>query len=156
MDVQQWLMLNLQEPNYFPKTNADWDIMFGSLLWLLWRRRNDLVFNPTSCGLGNTLRLGQRLLQESLCAQSPARVGRVFAPWQPGLNVRWRAPPPSWLKVNTDGARSIRSGLATCGGVGRDASGNWCFGFSRALGLCSTLEAELWGVYEGLARAWSL
>ncbi|KAL4367315.1 hypothetical protein GQ457_05G009200 [Hibiscus cannabinus] len=148
--------LGTREPNYFPKANADWDIMFGSLLWLLWKRRNDLVFNPTFCGLDNTLHQGQRLLQESLRARSPVRVGRMFAPWQSGLNVRWCGPPISWLKVNTDGARSIRSGLATCGGVGRDASGNWCFGFSRALGVCSTLEAELWGVYEGLTTAWSL
>ncbi|KAK8580281.1 hypothetical protein V6N12_070562 [Hibiscus sabdariffa] len=50
----------------------------------------------------------------------------------------------------------MRSGLTTCGGVGRDLNGNWCFGFSRALGLCSSLDAELWGVYEGLATAWSL
>ncbi|KAL4304437.1 hypothetical protein GQ457_10G025090 [Hibiscus cannabinus] len=156
MNVQQWLLLNLQEPNYFPKVSADWDIMFGSLLWLLWKRRNELVFNPNVCGLDNTLQQGQRMLQESLRARSPVRVGRTLAPWQPGLNVRWRSPPPSWIKVNTDGARSIRSGLATCGGIGRDSNGNWCFGFSRALGLCSALEAELWGVFEGLATAWSL
>ncbi|KAK8495639.1 hypothetical protein V6N12_019746 [Hibiscus sabdariffa] len=60
------------------------------------------------------------------------------------------------LKVNTDGARNSNSGLATCRGVGHDSEGNWCFGFSRALGSCSPLEDELWGMFEGLVTAWSL
>ncbi|KAK8984602.1 hypothetical protein V6N11_047823 [Hibiscus sabdariffa] len=41
-------------------------------------------------------------------------------------------------------------------GVGHDSEGNWCFGFSRALGSCSPLEDELWGMFEGLVTAWSL
>ncbi|KAK8512124.1 hypothetical protein V6N12_031852 [Hibiscus sabdariffa] len=48
------------------------------------------------------------------------------------------------------------SGLTSCCGVSRDFEGNWCFGFSRDLGLCFVLEAELCGVYEGLATTWSL
>ncbi|KAL4382915.1 hypothetical protein GQ457_15G026740 [Hibiscus cannabinus] len=49
-----------------------------------------------------------------------------------------------------------KSDLTACSSVGRDLEGNWCFGFSRALGLCFVLEAELWDVYERLAMTWSL
>ncbi|KAE8671065.1 SAP-like protein BP-73-like [Hibiscus syriacus] len=35
---------------------------------------------------------------------------------------------------------------------------NWCkiLGFSTAIGICSIVEAELWGVHEGLTHAWNL
>lgn len=42
------------------------------------------------------------------------------------------------------------------GGVIRDQVGNWLLGYSRHLGSCSILEAELWGIFEGINMAWSL
>ncbi|KAL4341500.1 hypothetical protein GQ457_08G015450 [Hibiscus cannabinus] len=50
--------------------------------------------------------------------------------------MRLGNPPAQWIKINTDGAR--------------------CFGFAKAIGACSTLKAELWGIYEGVATVWSL
>ncbi|KAL4334884.1 hypothetical protein GQ457_07G032640 [Hibiscus cannabinus] len=99
-----------------------------------------------------------RLFDDTMRARIPERCNRFSKPWQPVVSNRWIASPPPchWIKVNTDGARNTGSGLTACGGVGRDSKGNWCFEFSRALGLCSVLEAELWGVYDGLATAWSL
>ncbi|XP_039006365.1 uncharacterized protein LOC120133946 [Hibiscus syriacus] len=41
-------------------------------------------------------------------------------------------------------------------GVIRDSRGEWKFSFARAVGICSTFEAELWGVIEGLKHAWNL
>ncbi|KAL4367798.1 hypothetical protein GQ457_05G016360 [Hibiscus cannabinus] len=104
----------------------------------------------------NTFQRGYRLMEESLRARQIVRRGRSAIVAQTRTMGHWIAPPEHWIKINTDGARSITSGLASCGGVGRDFSGTWCFGFSRDLGLCSVLEAELWGVYEGLTTAWSL
>ncbi|KAK8527668.1 hypothetical protein V6N12_054873 [Hibiscus sabdariffa] len=46
--------------------------------------------------------------------------------------------------------------MAACGGVGRDSELKWCFGFAKDIGSCSCLEVEFWGIYEGLATAWSL
>ncbi|KAK9026183.1 hypothetical protein V6N11_039029 [Hibiscus sabdariffa] len=70
--------------------------------------------------------------------------------------MRWEAPAAGWIKINTDGSRNTSTGLASCGGVGRDSESRWCFGFAKGIGSCSCLEAEFWGIYEGLATAWSL
>ncbi|KAK9001678.1 hypothetical protein V6N11_083455 [Hibiscus sabdariffa] len=81
-----------------------------------------------------------------------------------GANARWTVPPRHWIKVNTDGARNTNSGLATCGGMWRDFKDKWCFGFSRALGLCSALEVKLWesgiffavGLMDMKQRCWDV
>ncbi|KAK9041088.1 hypothetical protein V6N11_016210 [Hibiscus sabdariffa] len=35
-------------------------------------------------------------------------------------------------------------------------TGNWIIGFNRKIGICSVIESEFWGIYEGLLAAWSL
>ncbi|KAE8707641.1 hypothetical protein F3Y22_tig00110378pilonHSYRG00042 [Hibiscus syriacus] len=58
--------------------------------------------------------------------------------------------------MNTDGARDPKDGYRSCGGVARNDKGEWFTGFARAVGTCTVLEAELWGVLEGLSHAWNL
>ncbi|KAE8725799.1 hypothetical protein F3Y22_tig00008145pilonHSYRG00158 [Hibiscus syriacus] len=60
------------------------------------------------------------------------------------------------LMVTTDGARKLDSGLVVCGGVIRDASSVWIGGFSKAIGMCSMLDAKLWGILKGLNLDWKL
>lgn len=40
-----------------------------------------------------------------------------------------------------------------CGGVFRDDNGVWLGGFSKFVGYCSVVVAELWGILEGLKMA---
>ncbi|KAE8735159.1 hypothetical protein F3Y22_tig00000452pilonHSYRG00148 [Hibiscus syriacus] len=68
----------------------------------------------------------------------------------------WFSPPLNWCKVNIDGSRKIGDGFATCGGVIRSSNGGWMLGFSKAIEICSIVEAELWGSHEGLSHAWNL
>ncbi|KAH9720545.1 proline transporter 2 [Citrus sinensis] len=67
--------------------------------------------------------------------------------------IYWQ--PPRWpvLKLNTDGALKS-SGLASAGGLVRNYCGEWVCGFSMNLGSCSIMEAQLWGLYQGLKIAW--
>ncbi|KAL4336249.1 hypothetical protein GQ457_07G029660 [Hibiscus cannabinus] len=69
--------------------------------------------------------------------------------------VEWAPPEQGWVKLNTDGARHATSGMASCGGVLRDHLGEWILGFSKFIGVCSVIDAELWGVLVGLESAWS-
>ncbi|MCI02465.1 ribonuclease H protein, partial [Trifolium medium] len=62
-------------------------------------------------------------------------------------------PRQGWIKCNTDGAQIMHNQQAGCGGVFRDDSGQWLSGFSRKLGSCSTLMAELWGIFPTLQIA---
>ena len=40
------------------------------------------------------------------------------------------------------------------GGLIKDDAGNWMVGFTINIGCCSTVEAELWAVIQGLKLAW--
>ncbi|KAK8997530.1 hypothetical protein V6N11_012087 [Hibiscus sabdariffa] len=67
---------------------------------------------------------------------------------------RWQLPQEGCCTLKTDGSRVASTGFATCGGVIRNNVGDWLLGFHRKIGVCSVLEAELWGVAEGLRLAW--
>ena len=46
------------------------------------------------------------------------------------------------------------SGIITAGGAIRDHQKNWLGGFTHEKGIGSVLEAELWGLFEGLQIVW--
>ncbi|MBA0770722.1 hypothetical protein Gotri_019321, partial [Gossypium trilobum] len=52
--------------------------------------------------------------------------------------------------LNFDGSIRIDEGYATDGGCVRDHKGEWIIGFARHLGNCIVLQAELWGILDGL------
>ncbi|KAK8580071.1 hypothetical protein V6N12_070357 [Hibiscus sabdariffa] len=78
----------------------------------------------------------------------------------PGFSLRhqsgWLRRFLGWVKGNTDGVVDLHSDFASCGGVLRYSNGDWCMGFSRSLGRCSVLMAEIWAVHDMLKHAWSL
>ncbi|MBA0763079.1 hypothetical protein Gotri_012596 [Gossypium trilobum] len=55
-----------------------------------------------------------------------------------------------WVCLRTDGSIKIDEGFAATGGFVRDHNGRWIVGFSKYLGNCTVMEAELWGILEGL------
>ncbi|KAL4383133.1 hypothetical protein GQ457_15G003950 [Hibiscus cannabinus] len=67
--------------------------------------------------------------------------------------ISWDCPPDEWVKINNDGAVVGRLNLATIGGVLRNNVGAWIFYFSRGIGYCSVLLAELWTVHNALLYA---
>lgn len=54
------------------------------------------------------------------------------------------------MKLNTDGSSLGNPGSAGGGGVIRDWSGRWVVGFSRKIGIATSLLAELWAIRDGL------
>ncbi|KAK8483501.1 hypothetical protein V6N11_065382 [Hibiscus sabdariffa] len=73
---------------------------------------------------------------------------------------RWVGSARGWVKLNVDAAVGAAVGAtddrASVGGVIRDANGEWMFGFSRFVGRCPVLLAELWAVLDGLRHAWAV
>ncbi|MCI27885.1 non-LTR retroelement reverse transcriptase, partial [Trifolium medium] len=56
---------------------------------------------------------------------------------------------------NCDGAYKDSLGLAGCGGLFLKLDGGWIKGYySRKIGTCDTLSAEMWGMYLGMQLAW--
>ncbi|KAH1080815.1 hypothetical protein J1N35_020576 [Gossypium stocksii] len=64
------------------------------------------------------------------------------------IDKRWQRPESGWFKVNTDSARQLDSGFAATGGLVKDENGVWHSGFARNIGICSIVEAELWGIHQ--------
>ncbi|KAK8636248.1 hypothetical protein V6N13_004952 [Hibiscus sabdariffa] len=64
-------------------------------------------------------------------------------------NVLWSFIPIRWCKVNAYGARDVVSDFASCGGVIQDSKGCWRHNFTKAVGICSIVEAKLCKVYGG-------
>ncbi|GMP42390.1 hypothetical protein CsSME_00012160 [Camellia sinensis var. sinensis] len=44
--------------------------------------------------------------------------------------------------------------MAACGGLFRNAQGQWLCGFKQQVGHSSIVSAELWGLWHGLQLAW--
>ena len=54
------------------------------------------------------------------------------------------------MKLNTDGSSLGNPRATGGGGVIRDWSGNWIVGFSRKIGIATSLLAKLWAIRDGL------
>ncbi|MBA0820368.1 hypothetical protein Gohar_022194 [Gossypium harknessii] len=54
------------------------------------------------------------------------------------------------IKVFFNGSVRIDDGFAAAGGFVCDHNGEWIFGFNRYLGMCTVVDAELWGILDGL------
>ena len=73
-----------------------------------------------------------------------------------GHETRWKPPPEGWVKINTDWAFSHFGVGVACGGVIRDARGNFLRGFMFKGMEGDSLSTELWGCLHDLKLAWDL
>ncbi|GMI64175.1 hypothetical protein HRI_000086800 [Hibiscus trionum] len=67
-----------------------------------------------------------------------------------GQTLHWLLPPSGWHKLNVDGIYSRSTESVACGGVICNDSENWVLGYSRRIGVCTTLEAKFWGLFKGI------
>ncbi|KAL4295689.1 hypothetical protein GQ457_12G025480 [Hibiscus cannabinus] len=125
----------------------------AALVWSIWLRRNRLIFELAPSVCKPVLLVGNRMVEEFRAAVTAGRLTVRSSVVANRAGVRWEAPPFQWCKLNVDGACDSATGRASCGGAIRSDLGQWLMGFSRHLGLCSSLEAELWGIFEGLLCA---
>lgn len=66
----------------------------------------------------------------------------------------WNLHAQDWVKLNVDGSRNPLLESIAIGGVIRDHKKSWLGGFALNKGTGSVIEAELWGIFEGLKIAW--
>ncbi|KAL0290202.1 UNVERIFIED_CONTAM: putative ribonuclease H protein [Sesamum calycinum] len=77
---------------------------------------------------------------------------RKTVPRAPSI-VRWRAPSPSWFKLNTDGSSFGNPGLAGAVGIIRDSVGHVHLAYPVTLGTGTSELVELTAVCWGLELA---
>ncbi|KAK8598482.1 hypothetical protein V6N13_094451 [Hibiscus sabdariffa] len=169
LDTMEWIRGNLSSNSSFAVDSVNWDLQFGAILWSLWRRCNAMIFDPENLDMFDVSDRSIWLWKDMQSAyvlkgqDRPNHASRADSlqssrgSLQSSRAVaRWVLPPRDWCKMNVDGARDHRTGLAACGGLIRDHEGRWVRGFARSVGVCSPIESELWAVHEGLVQAWAL
>ncbi|KAK0578627.1 hypothetical protein LWI29_013416 [Acer saccharum] len=148
-DLVSWLEGNLQcgvlsvdkIPNY---------LYFACVLWYLWKWRCNKVFD-VNFSIPQSPNLIIKLFAKSWLEANTTVSNKVAVMHQ----IAWVEPAENWVKLNIDGSRNPISGIITAGGVLRNQWKVWLKGFAMKIGVGSVIEAELWGLYEGLQLAWS-
>ncbi|OMO91594.1 hypothetical protein CCACVL1_07070 [Corchorus capsularis] len=69
------------------------------------------------------------------------------------VNVHWVPPCLGWLKLNSDGSSLGNPRPAGAGGYFRSENGGWILGYARRIDHLTSLQAELWGLRDGLRLA---
>ncbi|KAL4379262.1 hypothetical protein GQ457_02G040270 [Hibiscus cannabinus] len=149
LNLLDWLTSILSQPQLFTTGGVDLSTRFAVICWILWTRRNKFLFDNTFVESKSVLMECMELLS-TMNSKPVALALTISSP------AKWFAPPHGWVKANVDGAVRLHDSAAVCGGLIRDEEGNWLIGFSRSLGCCSVLFAELWGVHDALKHAWSM
>ncbi|GAU48979.1 hypothetical protein TSUD_245700 [Trifolium subterraneum] len=67
--------------------------------------------------------------------------------------VCWQPPGADWLKCNIDGASNGNPGLSSCGGIFRNSSSDFVYGFAEPLGVATSFYAELCGAMRAIDLA---
>ncbi|CAN1847925.1 Putative ribonuclease H protein At1g65750 [Linum perenne] len=145
-DFQNWWVTNIGNPNNNP--------LFGIGAWLIWKRRNKLVFDRVAWSaeeVRNQSKFWVLLLSLSWKAGQVGREAPVLAR-QTHL-IGWRPADEGWCSLNSDGSLYSSNNRAAAGGLIRDHEGRLLAAFAANLGSCSIMRAELRGIIEGMRLA---
>jgi len=66
------------------------------------------------------------------------------------IQVQWLPPSSNWVKLNSGGSSMGNTGLAGGGGLIRNERGEWLKGYARAIGITTSVVAELWALRDGI------
>ncbi|KAK8492328.1 hypothetical protein V6N11_066139 [Hibiscus sabdariffa] len=61
LSFKDWIFSNLSNSGQYAQGDAQWDLLFGSLVWILWLRRNEFLFYPEKVRWETMLSHGKRL-----------------------------------------------------------------------------------------------
>ncbi|KAL0298881.1 UNVERIFIED_CONTAM: putative ribonuclease H protein [Sesamum radiatum] len=137
------------------------------ILWFTWTQRNAAKYRGVPFTTDGIILEVQRHLRTLYAARTLTStqwkgdlhqaviMGFIFcqkAPRAPSI-VRWRAPSPSWFKLNTDGSSLGNPGLAGAVGIIRDSVGHVHLAYQFALGTGTSVLADLTAVWRGMELA---
>ncbi|CAN1219300.1 Putative ribonuclease H protein At1g65750, partial [Linum perenne] len=136
-------------------TDKDMALQFGTTCWLLWKYRNERIFEGVNVSANNIVErclFWTQLTRTACTKMDDLRNNRSGL--RINTNVAWNAAPWPNYTLNTDGS-VLSSGKASAGGCLRDGFGKVVDAFSSNLGICSITRSEIVGVMMGLERAWA-
>lgn len=174
--IQVWTFVRARWPNLrwpcsvedfleiaFSRGNAGfhkaWLLIVAAVLWAVWKERNECIFRNSMRPARSTALSAFAAAEEIFFLDPGQPCGRVVRrsfidlPQSP---IPWTTPPHGALKLNFDGAWSLRSGL---GFSIRDSSGNFLAAGAAPSNASSALVAEIlavcWALEEFRRFVWS-
>lgn len=144
-DLENWLATNGKAGKATDENQPPWKIIFSFAVWIIWKNRNQYVFNNKAQNPHIAKDIMSNSVEYYFCAYP-----KKGKPHMVIKQVHWDKPAVGWMKLNTDGSSLGNPGLAGGGGVIRDWTGRWIVGFSRNIGIASSLMAEPWAIQYGL------
>ncbi|KAL8470589.1 hypothetical protein ACS0TY_033223 [Phlomoides rotata] len=142
-------------------------VAFISTLWSIWHARNKAVFDDIQpsiqCCMAFIVASIKETDQVALGHFSGSvrellilgRLGLFGCPAPPtsSMVIRWRPPQAGWYKVNVDGSAPVSPGPLFAGAIFRNLRGFFVAGFSKSVGWCFPLEAELASILHAILFA---
>lgn len=148
------MLQNLLEQGRRGSGKASWLCLFGLMCWKLWTARNLAWFEKKQITPTNLVR--EVVLYAGFSEQVAGSCGLVGGRQRKQeRTICWARPPNSHVTLNCDGALKLDSRMAGAGCLLRDHDGGWRMGCCRNIGVCTSLQAELWALMDGLELAWS-
>ncbi|XP_061370519.1 uncharacterized protein LOC133313201 [Gastrolobium bilobum] len=126
-DLEFWLDNNLNRK----ERNMAWRLKFGVICWLIWKHRNDLVFNGKHSFPHEIFSQASLFVSNIKVAESILTIAGLSVDSHDKIMICWRPPPVGWITINTDGSFSGNGGSSSCGGVVRDEEEGCIMGFSK-------------------------
>jgi ribonuclease HI len=148
-NCSEWIFKNI---NHQPHgiQNRKWKTIFMVACWHMWKWRNKTIFEDDFQRPNDPTYVIIKMVEDiDKCIHHPLNIRHYDT-----IFIGWKRPREGWIKLNCDGAYKDSLGLAGCGGLFRDSDGRWIKGYSRKIGTCDALSAEMWGMYLGMQLAW--
>jgi ribonuclease HI len=148
-DTKAWIVLNLTKGRTRGR-GGEWRDIWATTCHSLWMWRNKETHDEEFIRPIQSVNYVYKAVEDYKHAKQVTDMigGNEYSL----VEVGWKPPVGSFVRLNTDGARK-NDNRTGCGGVIRGNQGEWLGGFAKGVGDCSAFMAELWGVFEGLALA---
>ncbi|CAJ2647032.1 unnamed protein product [Trifolium pratense] len=149
LNCRDWIFRNISNQPQGIQSKK-WTTTFLVACWHIWTWRNKTIFEDDFQYPTNPTYIILKMVDEiDNCNHNPMNLyhgNTIF--------IGWKKPQEGWVKLNCDRAYKDSLELAGCGGLLRDSDGRWLTGYSRKIGTCDALGAEMWGMYLGMQIAW--
>ncbi|KAL4361719.1 hypothetical protein GQ457_04G001290 [Hibiscus cannabinus] len=149
ISLREWILHGTFSASFCDLIDGPFQFLFASFIWQAWKHRNAFALAGRNMGAESLLHISMHWAKLYHLPRHHA----IVPYYSFAANVKWSPPPNGWIYLNSDASLSHSSGVASIGGVVRDHSRVLLFSYSKSIGTTTVLQAELWGILEGLRIA---
>ncbi|KAF7830866.1 ribonuclease H [Senna tora] len=123
LDLCEWIEWN-RHVHAGNDISENWQTTFGVAVWHIWKNRNLIVFENHIPNMQDLFFQILYMVKDTLLCKEP--MGNMISKSSKAFRmIGWKPPDREKVKCNVDGSVFESTNTAGCGGVVRDASGNF-------------------------------